>query len=145
MLLAASAVQARVLLPFALLLASSAPHACPSHAAGCPAEPRQLLPTGMRQRAAELTAWAQHRQTEVLPRLMVEYGVLAWVVTAVEYNEDPAIWAIWPAWGLRDCVDDGAMVDTNSTACLAMGGRAIQTPLSIFHRQFFIQKKTSGV
>ncbi len=48
----------------------------------------------LRQLAAEEQDWVDKRVTEVLPRLMREYGVQMWVVSQREYAEDPVFFSI---------------------------------------------------
>ncbi len=48
----------------------------------------------LRELAAEQQAWVEERVTEVIPRLMREYGVSMWVISQREYAEDPVFFSI---------------------------------------------------
>jgi Xaa-Pro aminopeptidase len=50
-----------------------------------------------RERAALRDAWLEHRLTSLVPRLMEEHGIDAWVLAAREYNEDPVLSTMLPA------------------------------------------------
>jgi hypothetical protein len=77
----------------------------------------QLPP--LRQQARELTEWAESRQRDYLPGLMDADGVAVWIVTATEYHEDPAYFAIWPTAGLRNCAAEFGPVGDLDQACLS--------------------------
>jgi len=55
----------------------------------------EILPH--RERAALRDAWLEERLTDLVPRLMAEHGIDAWVLAAREYNEDPALLTMLPA------------------------------------------------
>lgn len=96
-------------LPLALLTAchaaaGDATPAVPTDAAGptavaeSPAEPTKtsapLALGSLVEQDVERLAWLEQRLDRVLPELMRERGVDAWIVIAREYNEDPTFWSL---------------------------------------------------
>jgi Xaa-Pro aminopeptidase len=55
----------------------------------------EILPH--RERAALRDAWLEERLATLVPRLMEEQGIDAWVLAAREYNEDPVLSTMLPA------------------------------------------------
>lgn len=83
---------------------------------GSTLEPELLFPDA-RVVARELTQWSNFRQRTILPGLMAEYKVTAWVVADEEYSEDTVSWAIWPGYSLRNCSQPAAWVEDLDRAC----------------------------
>ncbi|MFO7941818.1 MAG: M24 family metallopeptidase [Bacillota bacterium] len=59
-----------------------------------PGDTTTIMP--LRDRAGMVNRWLGERIERILPRLMEEEGIDAWVVAGREYNEDPVLWTLLP-------------------------------------------------
>jgi len=96
------AVHRRVLVLTTLLLACAPPPGAPTPVspvdetpiAARAGDPRALAFGSIVEQDAIRTEWLEERLEQVLPALMREYGVDAWLVLAREYNEGPTFFSL---------------------------------------------------